>query len=174
MLYPALAFIFSMMLTFFLGGLIGLFIRFMLALLFLPLIAFFRNKNATNTVINSGPWILTIEFLANIFYGWFANYIGVWVFQSMDVRIDWFYPILVLFSFIWFDVNRIQREQKRIKAMGKSNLNESLPIELINQDMNKLRLGNFLSDHLNSRYTVLFGKITGVIIGGYNLIFSLN
>jgi Ulp1 family protease len=91
----------------------------------------------------------------------------------MNVHIDGFYPLLVLLSFIWFDVNKIQREQKRIKAMGKSNLNESLPIELINQDMNRLRLGNFLSDHLNSRYTALFGKITGVIIGGYNLIFSL-
>jgi hypothetical protein len=77
MLYSAIAFLLSMMLTFILGGLLGLMIRFFLALMFLPLIAAFRKKGTESAVITSGPWILTIEFLANIFYGWFANYIGV-------------------------------------------------------------------------------------------------
>ena len=174
MLYSALAFILSMLLTFFLGGFIGLFIRLVLALLFLPLIALFRNKNSGSAVISSGPWVLTIEFLANIFYGWFACYIGLWVFRSLNVPIDLFYPAMVLCSFLWFDLSRIQKEQKRIKSLDSSGLNEQIPLELTNQDMSKLRLANFLSNHLNSRYTALFGKIAGVVIGGYNLIFNLN
>jgi hypothetical protein len=81
----------------------------------------------------------------------------------MSVHIDWFYPFFVLLSFLWFDLNKIQNEKKRIKSLENSGLRERLPIELINQDMQKLRIGNFLSDHLNSRYTALFGKIAGVI-----------
>jgi hypothetical protein len=170
MINTALALIFSMMLTFVLGGLLGLMIRFFLALMFLPLIAFFRKKDQKSTLISSGPWILTIEFLANIFYGWFANYIGVWVFRSMAVSIDVFYPLFILFAFLWFDLSRIQKEKLQLKSLENSGLRERLPIDLINEDMQKIRAGNFMNDHLNSRYTALFGKIAGVIIGGFNLI----
>jgi hypothetical protein len=172
MLNSALAFCFSMMLTFILGGLLGFLLRFSLALLFIPLIALFRRKeeNGSATVISSGPWILTIEFLANIFYGWFANYIGVWVFASMGVPIDWFYPFFVLFAFIWFDLKRIRTEKNQLKAIENNGLRERLPIELLKEEMQEIRPGNFLNQHLNNRYTALFGKIAGVVIGGFNLI----
>ena len=170
MLNTALALMFSMMLTFVLGGLLGLLIRFFLALMLLPLIASFRKKDQKSTIISSGPWILTIEFLANIFYGWFANYIGVWVFRSMAVSIDVFYPLFILFAFLWFDLTRIQKEKSHLKSLEYSGLRERLPLDLINEDMQKIRAGNFMNDHLNKRYTALFGKIAGVIIGGFNLI----
>jgi len=174
MLQSGLAFFLSMVLTFILGGIIGLLLRLLLALLFLPLIATFAKNKSANTIISAGPWILTIEFIANIFYGWFACYIGVWLFRVMNVSIDLFYPLMVICSFLWFDLSRIQKEQKRIKSLETSGLNEQQPYELMNQDMNKLRGANFLSNHLNSRYTALFGKIAGAIIGGYNLIYSIN
>jgi hypothetical protein len=174
MLQSGLAFFLSMLLTFIFGGIIGVLLRLLLALLFLPLIATFaKNKNA-NTVISGGPWILTIEFITNIFYGWFACYIGVWLFRAMNVSIDLFYPLMVICSFLWFDLSRIQKEQKRIKSLETSGPNEQLAYELTNQDVNKHRVANFLSNHLNSRYTALFGKIAGAIIGGYNLIYSIN
>lgn len=173
MLNSALAFCFSMMLTFILGGLLGFLLRFSLALLFIPLIALFTRRkegNTAPTVITSGPWILTIEFLANIFYGWFANYIGVWVFASMGVPIDWFYSFFVLFAFLWFDLKRIRTEKNQLKALEESEFRERLPIELVNEEMHKMRADDFLNQRLNNRYTALFGKIAGVIIGGFNLI----
>ena len=174
MLYSAIAFLLSMMLTFFLGGLIGLFIRLVLGLLFLPLIAIFRNNKSNSIAITGGPWVLTIEFIANIFYGWFAIYIGVWVFRMLNVGIDFFYPLMVLCSFIWFDLSRIQKEQKRIKSLESKKFESGMPFEINKQDFSRLRIANFLSNNLNSRYTALFGKIAGAIIGGYNLIYSIN
>jgi len=174
MLQSALAFFLSMVLTFILGGIIALFIRFMLALVFLPFIALFSKKKNSQTVINNGPWILTIEFVANLFYGWFSCYIGLWVFSALNVGIDIFYPLMVLCSFLWFDLSKIQKEQRRIKALESSAINDQIPIELVNQEMKSLRATNFLNNHLNSRYTALFGKIAGAVIGGYNLIYSLN
>jgi len=174
MLQSGLAFFLSMLLTFIFGGILGLILRLLLALLFLPLIATFAKNRSGNTVISSGPWILTIEFIANIFYGWFACYIGVWLFRALNVSIDLFYPLMVICSFLWFDLSRIQKEQKRIKSLETSGLSDQLPLELMNQDMNRLRVANFLSNHLNSRYTALFGKIAGAIIGGYNLIYITN
>ncbi len=174
MFQSALAFLMSMILTFILGGLLGFGIRFFLAILFLPLITMLRKKDTNPTVIRSGPWILTIEFLANIFYGWFANYIGVWVFNSLGVTIDWFYPLTVFIGFIYFDLTKIHNEKKRLRELTDNNLNEKLPIELINQEMKEHRQNNFLNEHLNSRYTALFGKLSGVVIGGFNLIVLSN
>lgn len=130
----------------------------------------FRKKRVGATVISSGPWILTIEFIANLFYGWFANYIGVWVFNSMGTAIDWFYPFLVMISFLWFDIQRIQQEKKRTKSFEDSELRERLPLELVNNEMHKFRMDNLMSDRVNSRVTALFGKFAGVVIGGFNLI----
>jgi hypothetical protein len=81
---------------------------------------------------------------------------------------------MVLCSFLWFDLSKIQKEQRRIKALESSAINDQIPIELVNQEMKSLRATNFLNNHLNSRYTALFGKIAGAVIGGYNLIYSLN
>lgn len=182
MLLSALAYFFAFGLTVILGGLITFFVKAILALTLFAILALVSSGSKRKVYGNESPQVLTIEFLSNIFYGYFANNIGIWVFNYLEVPIDWFYPIFMLFAFIWFDMTRMRNERLRIEKFDSQGLRNRIPNELFpngaadpetveHAEINK---ENMISILKNLRMTGLFGKITGVIIGGLQLIIRAN
>jgi Flp pilus assembly protein TadB len=171
MIISALAYFFSLMLSIVLGGLLTFFVKVIIAFALLPLIAIMaKNKRQTHTM--GSPLVLTIDFLSNIFYGYMANRIGIWVFNYFEVPIDWFYPTFILVAFLWFDIQRLRRERARIKEIGEKEegMRSRLPEELLQQQMQKFQKSDLIQDFNNARITGMIGKATGVILGAFNLI----
>ncbi len=171
MLSSAFAYFFSLILSVVLGGLLTFFVKVLIAFALLPLVAILaKNKQKIHTI--GSPLVLTIDFLANIFYGYMANQIGIWVFTSWNVPIDWFYPVFILVAFLWFDIQRLRRERARLKAIDQKEegLRARLPEGVLQQQMQKFDKADLLNDFNNSRITGMIGKATGVIIGAFRLI----
>lgn len=174
MLSSAVAYFFSLMLSIVLGGLLTFFVKVIIAFALLPLVAIMaKNKKQTHTM--GSPLVLSIDFLSNIFYGYMANKIGLWVFAYLNVPIDWFYPTFILVAFLWTDIQRLRRERARINEIEnkEENMRARLPEGILQQQMQKFHKDDLMQDFNNSRITGMIGKATGVILGAFNLIIGV-
>lgn len=170
MLTTALAYFLALILSIVLGGLLAFLVKALIAFALLPLLAIFSGgKSQKHT--NGSPVVLTVEFLSNIFYGYMANSIGIWVFNWLEQPIDWFYSLFILIAFVGLDIQRMQKERKRLKMVSQEGgIRDRLPSQLFNKQMQEFREEDMLSAHKNTRITAIFGKVAGVLIGGLNLI----
>lgn len=168
MLNIILAIFISLLLSTILGGLLTFFIKFLLAIFFIPFIAYFKGKNNKNIVVSTGPWILTIEFLSGIFFGYLTVYLGKWTFESFELKMDWLFPAFFTIFFIWFDLNRIRSDNFKFNFMLNKDLKSGMADEQINLDAEKQR-SELLNHQTNMRYTALFGKLSGLLMNSVYL-----
>ncbi len=160
----------SLLLSILLGGLTTFFIKFLLALAFIPFLLYFKlqsKQESGSFVIQSGPVILTIDFVSSLFYGWFSVQISSWSFSQLGIEMDSFFPLFLMVGIIWTDARSMMRERLRMKSYKPESFiyDEKETYNLDEVQQKKKSINNMLSEHANSRITSMIGKVAGTIIG---------
>ena len=168
MLNIVFAIFISLLLSMILGGLLSFLLKLLIALFFIPLIVLFKRKTSSNIVINSGPWILTIEFITGIFFGAFTVYIGNWTYNSFGLTMDWLFPAFFVIFFVYFDFVKIRSDNTRFNILLNNDLRSKFGVENNNEDLENNR-EDMKNHQINMRYTALFGKLTGLLINCLHL-----
>ncbi|MBL4651163.1 MAG: hypothetical protein JKY03_15645 [Aureispira sp.] len=191
----------------------GLLLTLFMAFTIIPLVAFLlrmllimfcskiywsvtKDKSPVNLLQFSIKLAHPIGFLTAIFHGFAALWMGVVLFNGMDLKLDLFLPGFLLFTFIWFGIKRMNNPAK-VNVDGNTKVNnritttnsdgeettiiinpemeESLtteqdPMKAFNDQM-KNQLKDQTKEFMQGNTIIgLMGKITGIVLGAMSYI----
>lgn len=169
MLTLALAYFLAFILGLLLGGLIAIISKVLVIMLLATILG--RETMLKSFLKMSQP----IDFITSIFHGFLAIWIAISVLHSFEVQVDFFLVIFLGLGVFWMDLGRIRQgkalqdklpditeeEMPTTIEIGDGKLKPNMRQEL-NGQMQQLLYGN--------RIVMLIGKLTGLIIGGLNMI----
>lgn len=193
MFFSAFAYILTLFLAFTIIPFVAVLLRLLLITLFSRAYWLVNKKPAPATLMQFSVKIAhPIGFMTSIFHGYVALWMGTVLLIGMAVPVDWFLPILLNVTFLWVGFRRMQKPPK--VAVSNSNrlsttnsLGEETTIilnpeeEIMNPEENmfaqqqnelKEQLKEKASEFMQGNTIIgLIGKVTGVLLATFNLIF---
>ncbi|WP_052598577.1 hypothetical protein [Aureispira sp. CCB-QB1] len=194
MFYSAIGYLLTLFMAFTIIPLVAFFLRMLLIMLFSRIYwGFTGNKSPVNLLQFSIKLAHPIGFTTAIFHGFAALWMGVVFFNGMDLKLDLFLPGILIFTFIWFGIKRINNPAKvnvdnRITTTDSEGqettiiinpeIEDNLTTEPLGQDPMKIlneQMKNQLKDQTKefiqgNTIIGLIGKVTGVVLGAMSYI----
>ncbi|MCP4440305.1 MAG: hypothetical protein GY810_15275 [Aureispira sp.] len=176
MLTAALAYLLAFILGLILGGFIAIITKILVIMLLATILG--REMMMKSFLKISQP----IDFITSIFHGFLAVLISVSVLVTFEIEPDFFLVVFLALNIFWMDLGRIrQGKALQDRLPDIANIQEDIPDmpESLPTEGNGMRFNPKMKGELNSqmqqllygnRIVMLIGKITGLIIGGLNLI----
>lgn len=186
---------------------IGYLLTFFMAFTIIPLLAFFLrmllimlcsriywgitgDKSPLGLLQFSIKLAHPLGFITAIFHGFAALWMGVVFFNGLDLTLDLFLPGILIFTFVWFGIKRVNNPAKInvdnkitttnsdgeettiiINPEAEESLNvEQDPMKMLNDQM-KNQLKDQTKEFMQGNTIIgLIGKVTGVVLGAMSYI----
>ena len=192
-------------------SIIGYFLTLFLAFTFIPMLAFLlrlllialcsriywllgRERTAAELVQFSIRIAHPLGFVAAIFHGYAALWMGSVLLKGMDVPVDWFLPAILILAFIWRSSRNLQAPKNIAVTTGntitttnaageettiilnpeqESTAQQNNPMYQVNERL-KAQLKDQIRDFMQGNTIIgLIGRVTGVVLGGMYLVYPL-
>lgn len=191
MLASAFAYLLTLFFAFTIIPLTAVLLRLLLIALFSRIYWLF-NKNPSPAILLQFSVRIAhpIGFLTSIFHGYVALWMGTVLLRGMNVQLDSFLPLLLILSFLWLGIKRIKRPAKvtvnnnltTTNSLGEETTIILNPEENITnsednifaQQQNEIKeqLKEKASEFMQGNTIIgLIGKLTGVLLATFNLVF---
>lgn len=195
MFHSAIGYLLTLFMAFTLIPLVAFLLRMLLIMLFSKVYWSFTNdKSPVNLLQFSIKLAHPLGFITAIFHGFAALWMGVVLLNGMGVKLDFFLPGILIFTFIWFGIKRIGNPAK-VNVAGEFNnkitrtnsdgeettiiinpeMEENLsteqdPMKMLNDQM-KNQLKDQTKEFMQGNTIIgLMGKVTGIILGAMSYI----
>ena len=195
MFYSAIGYLLTLFMAFTIIPLIAFLLRMLLIMLFSKIYwSLTTDKSPVNLLQFSIKLAHPLGFITAIFHGFAALWMGVVLFNGMDLKLDLFLPGILIFTFIWFGIKRIGNPANvnvegeatnRITTTNsdgeettiiinpemEDNLStEQDPMKMLNDQM-KDQLKDQTKEFMQGNTIIgLMGKVTGIALGAMSYI----
>lgn len=196
MFYSAIGYILTLFMAFTIIPLVAFFLRMLLIMLISRIYwGFTGDKSPLSLLQFSIKLAHPLGFATAIFHGFAALWMGVVFFSGMGLKLDLFLPAILIFTFIWFGIKRInspteikvdQDNTNKITTVNSEGeetiviLNPEAeennvhtgqdPMKMLNDQMKK-QLKDQTKEFMQGNTIIgLMGKITGVVLGAMSYI----
>lgn len=191
MFYSAIGYLLTFFMAFTIIPLIAFFLRMLLIMLFSRIYwGVTGDKSPLGLLQFSIKLAHPLGFITAIFHGFVALWMGVVLFNGLDLNIDLFLPGILIFTFIWFGVKRVNNPAKInvdnkitttnsdgeettiiINPEAEESLSvEQDPMKMLNDQM-KNQLKDQTKEFMQGNTIIgLMGKVTGVVLGAISYI----
>lgn len=195
MFYSAIGYLLTLFMALTIIPLVAFFLRMLLIMLFSRIYwGITGNKSPVSLLQFSIKLAHPLGFATAIFHGFAALWMGVVFFNGMDLKLDLFLPGILIFTFTWFGIKRMNNPAK-VDVDGKTNnritttnsegeettiiinpeMEENIsteqdPMKMLNDQM-KNQLKDQTKEFMQGNTIIgLMGKITGVVLGAMSYI----
>ena len=190
MLSSALAYFLTLFLAFTIIPLVAVLLRLILIAVFSRLYWLFNKNPSPAALLQFSVRIAhPVGFLTSIFHGYTALWMGVVLLKGLDVQLDWFLPIILATAFVLWGIRRIQNPAE-VKVNNKltttNSQGEKTTIILnpedndSNMDMDSAAQQEAVREKIKEKASEfmqgntiigLIGKVTGVLLATFHIIF---
>lgn len=193
MFYSAIGYLLTLFMAFTIIPLIAFFLRMVLVMLFSRIYwGVAKDKSPASLLQFSIKLAQPVGFATAIFHGFAALWMGVVFFKGLGVKLDYFLPIMLIFTFVWFGLKKLQKpttvevdnkitttnsqgEETTIIINPQKEANNPMadqdPVKLFNEQM-KNQLKDQTKEFMQGNTIIgLIGKVTGVVMATTSYIF---
>lgn len=153
-----------------------------------------RQRSAAELVQFSIRIAHPIGFVAAIFHGYAALWMGAVLLKGMSVRLDWFLPAILMLAFLWRSSRNLQSPKNIAITTGntitttnsageettiiltpeqESTAQQNDPMYQVNERL-KAQLKDQIRDFMQGNTVIgLIGRVTGVVLGAMYFVYPL-